>query len=230
MSWLDSIRRSGKTPPIATTLKAAQRLFKSAHTPEDRLAAIAILAQEPDPLVANTLLDCLGDPDARVRLAAAQSLEPLGDPAHRDHFLGLLADQSFEVRVVAIQYLGRIRDPEAAQVLSSCLADSDSDVRLAAAVALGQIRNPVAIESLVLSLADQEPAVRHAAVAALENINLRWVRTADAARAIPRLEALRGDRQLPWVAAAAQKALEKLREAKDRDTDFWNRESGIRNL
>jgi hypothetical protein len=96
-------------------------------------------------------------------------------------------------------------------------------------MALGPLRNSAALEPLVLALADQEPAVRRAAVVALEQINRRWVRSEAVQRATPRLEALGKDPQ-PWIAAAAQKVLEKLLEAKDRDTEFWNRESGIRNL
>ena len=230
MFWLEILRRrSGKLP--ANILKEAPVLLQGGHhaDPAVRLAAIAALAQEPSPLVMHTFIDSLSDPDARVRLAAAQVLEQQADPAHRTHFMALLADESFEVRVTATHFLGRIRDSDSAQLLVPLLADSDSDVRCAAAQALGRIRNPVALEPLVLALADQEPEVRHAAVAALEQINRRWVRSDAARRSIPRLEALRQDPQ-PWIAAAAQKVLEKLREAKDRDTEFWNRESGIRKL
>ena len=81
----------------------------------------------------------------------------------------------------------------------------------------------------MLALTDEEPAVRHAAAAALEEIDPRWVRSDAAQRAIPRLEALRADPQ-PWIVAAAETVLEKLRAAKDKDTEVWNRESGIRNL
>jgi HEAT repeat protein len=164
-----------------------------------------------------------------VRLAAAQVLQQHADPAHRKHFLKLLADESFEVRVTTIQFLGHTGDPELAQPLVAHLSDSDSDVRQAAAQALGRLRNPVALEPLVVLLADTEPMVRHSAVAALEQINRRWVRSDAVKRALPRLEALCRDPQ-PWIAAAAQKAVAKLGEAKGTDTEFWNRESGIRNL
>jgi len=175
------------------------------------------------------LLDCLSDPHAGVRQAAAQVLQQNGDPAHRKHFLNLLKDENFEVRIAAIQFLGRFADPELAQPLVAPLTDSDSDVRQAAALALGQVRNPAAIEPLVVLLADTEPAVRHAAVASLEQINRRWVRSDAARRAFPRLEALCRDPQ-PWIATAAQKAVAILGKAKDTDTEFWNRESGIRHL
>ena len=176
-----------------------------------------------------SLVASLGDPDARVRLAAAQLLEQHADPAHLTYFLTLLADEHFEVRLTAVQFLGRMSNPDLAQALIPRLADSDSDVRRAAARALGAVRNPAAIEPLVLSLTDEEPAVRHAAAAALEEIDPRWVRTGAAQRAIPRLEALRGDSQ-PWIASAAETVLAKLRAAKDSDTEVWKRESGIRNL
>jgi HEAT repeat protein len=164
-----------------------------------------------------------------VRLAAAQVLEQHADPAHLTHFLALLADEHFEVRITAIQFLRRINDPAIAPALVTHLVDSDSDVRRAAALALGTVRNPVVIEPLVLSLTDEESAVRHAAAAALEQIDSRWVRTDAAQRAIPRLEALRGDPR-PWIAAAAEKVIHTLGAAKDRDTEVWNRESGIRTL
>jgi HEAT repeat protein len=175
------------------------------------------------------LIASLSDPDAHVRLAAAQVLQQQADPAHLPHFLTLLVDEHFEVRLTAIQFLRRINDPQVVQALVARLADSDSDVRRAAAAALGVVRSPVALEPLVLSLTDEEPAVRHAAAAALEEIDPRWVRTDAAQRAIPRLGALRGDPR-PWIATAAETVLEKLRAAKDRDTEVWKRESGIRTL
>jgi len=220
MLWFGRIRpRSGK--PAATTAVSLRTA--------NRLAAIAALAQERGPLPIPSLLESLKDSDARVRLASAQVLEEHADPGHRTQFLALLTDEHFEVRVTAIQFLGRLRDPGLAQPLVSLLGDADSDVRLAAAQALGPLRNPVAIEPLVLALADQEPVVRRTAVASLEQINRRWVRSGATKRAIPRLEALCRESQ-PWVVAAAQKVLEKLRAAQDMDTEFWNRESGIRNL
>jgi len=230
MLWLDRFRlRSGRPP--AALLKAVQPLLKGARNPDPivRVGAIAALAEEPIALVAHTLLDCLSDRHAGVRLAAAQVLQQHADPAHRKHFLKLLADKHFEVRIAAVQFLGRIGDPELAQPLVARLTDSDSDVRQAAAVALGQLRNPVALEPLVVLLADTEPTVRHAAVASLEQINRRWVRSDAAKRAFPRLEALCRDPE-PWIAAAAQKAVAILGKAKDTDTEFWNRDSGIRNL
>jgi HEAT repeat protein len=74
----------------ATTLKEVQDLrrihplLKSAQDAEPtvRLAAIAAMGQEPSPLVTTTLLNSLGDPDARVRLAAAQGLQQQADSAH----------------------------------------------------------------------------------------------------------------------------------------------------
>jgi HEAT repeat protein len=232
MFWLNKFRFPGGKPPVptASTLKGAQSLVGSGHAdPAVRLATIEALAQEPSPLATQTLLESLVDPDARVRLAAALVLEQMADPAHMARFTALLTDESFEVRAIAVQYLGRIRDPGAAPLLVARLADSDSDVRRAAALALGQIRDAVAIEPLVLALTDQEPSVRQAAVAALEQIDRRWIRTKAAQKAVPRLKALRQDPQ-PWIAAAAQKVLEKFQEAESKDTEFWNRESGIRKL
>jgi len=174
MVWLDRIRL--RSSSSQTRRKALESLTAAGKLPEPKL-----------------LIASLGDLDARVRLAAAQVLQQQADPAHLTHFLTLLADEHFEVRLTAIQFLGRISDPGVAQALVARLADSDSDVRRAAAQALGEIRSPVAIELLVLSLTDAEPAVRHAAAAALEQIDPRWVRTDAAQRAIPRLEALRGE-------------------------------------
>ena len=230
MSWLNRIRLWSARPPAAL-LKEVQPLMKGARNPDPaaRLAAVAALVQEPIALVGHALLDCLSDEHAGVRLAAAQALQQHADPAYCEHFLKLLKDENFEVRIAAIQFLGRIADRGLAQPLVARLADSDSDVRQAAALALGQVRNPVAIEPLVVLLADTEPAVRHAAVASLEQIDRRWVRSGAAKRAFPRLEALCRDPE-PWIAAAAQKAVAILGKAKDTDTEFWNRESGIRNL
>ena len=175
------------------------------------------------------LVAALDNPDPQVRCAAAQALQQDADPVHLPHFLTLLEDEHFELRLAAIQYLRRISNPATAPALVTHLADSDSDVRQAAAQALGSLRDLAALEPLVLSLTDEEPAVRHAAAAALEEIDPRWVRSDVVQRAIPRLEALREAPQ-PWIAAAAEKALEKIRAAKYSSTEFWKRESGIRTL
>ena len=230
MLWWERIRHRSGRPP-AGLLKAVQPLVKGVHNadPFVRMNAIAALAQEPLALVAHTLLECLSDRHDGVRLAAAQVLLQNADAAHRKHFLNLLADQNFEIRIAAVQFLGRIADPDLAQPLVARLADSDSDVRHAAAIAVGELRNPVAIEPLVVLLADAEPVVRRAAVASLEQINRRWIRSDAARKAFPRLKALCKDPQ-PWIAAAAQKAVAILGEAKGTDTEFWNRQSGIRNL
>ncbi len=210
MTWLDSIR------PRSSRLQARGKAI-------EELSATGKLP-EPELLVAS-----LGDADPQVRLAAAQALEQYADPAHLTCFLTLLEDEHFEVRLIAIRYLGHIGDPAVTRALVAHLSDSDSDVRRAAAQALGAVRDPVALEPLVLSLADEEPAVRHAAAAALEEIDPRWVRTDAAKRAVPRLEVLRRDPR-PWIAAAAGIVLEKLQAAKDKDTEVWKRESGIRDL
>jgi HEAT repeat protein len=194
-----------------------------------RRAAFSGSGRDSSQLESSNLLQDLGDPDVRVRLAAAQALEPLADPGHLTHFLTLLADENFEVRIMAIRCLRRLGDPVVVPALLARLADSDSDVRIATAQALGAIGNPTALEPLVLSLTDEEPAVRQAVAAALEQIDPRWVRTDAAQRAMPRLELLLKDSR-PWIAAAAQKVLDKLRDAKDKDTAVWKRESGIRRL
>ena len=230
MLWLEKFRLWSGRPPAAD-LKAVQPLLKGTRNPDPivRIAAVAALAQEPIALVSHALLDCLNDRHAGVRLAAAQVLQHHALPAHRKPFLKLLVDDNFEVRIAAVQFVGRLGDPELAQTLVARLSDPDSDVRQAAAVALGQLRNPVALEPLVLSLADTEPVVRHSAAASLEQINRRWVRSDAVKRALPKLETLCRDPQ-PWIGAAAQKVVAKLAEAKDVDTDFWYRTSGIRNL
>jgi len=171
----------------------------------------------------------LTDPSPQVRCAAAQALEQPGDPSFLSCFLNLLEDEHFEVRLVAIKYLRRINDPVVAPALIAHLDDADSDVRQAVAQALGAVRNRTALEPLILSLADEEPAVRHAAAAALEAIDPRWVRTDAARRAVLRLEALRADPR-PWIVAAAERVLEKLRSSSDSSTETWKRESGIRTL
>jgi len=174
------------------------------------------------------LLRNLGDPEWRVRLTAAQALDESADPAHLTHFLTLLADEHFEVRLTAIQFLHRVGQPVLAKALLPCLADPDSDVRRAAALALGATHNPEALESLVLSLTDEEPAVRQAVAAALEEIDRRWIRAEAAQRAVPRLEQMLKDER-PWIVSAAQNVLEKIKAAKDKDTDLWKREAGFAN-
>ena len=175
------------------------------------------------------LIANLGDSNHQVRCGAAQVLEQDADPVHLDRFLALVEDEHFEVRLAAIKYVCRLSDPAKAPALVARLAESDSDVRRAAAQALGPVRDPAALEPLVLSLTDEEPSVRHAAAASLEKIDPRWVRTEATKRAVPRLEALRKDPR-PWIAAAAEKVLEKIRAAKDNGTEIWRRESGIRTL
>jgi len=210
MAWLNSLlQRTGsrQTLPEATAPGAVGRNVR----PQKRLVA------------------ALGDADPQVRSVAAQELGQDADPVHLSLFLTLLEDEHFEVRLAAIRYLRRISDPGIVPALIAHLTDGDSDVRRAAAQALGTARHPTAIEPLIVSLTDEEPAVRHAAAAALEEIDPRWVRTSATQSALPRLEALR-QAPKPWIAAAAEKALEKIRAAQDSDTEIWKRDSGIRKL
>jgi len=210
MSWLNSLRPDSGSPQPPREAVESQ----PADGPRSGLKR----------LIAN-----LVDADPQVRLSAARMLDQAADPAYLDHFLALLEDENFQVRLTAIQYLRRISDPAVAPALVARLADQDNDVRQSAAQALGSLRHRPALEPLVLALADPEPAVRHAAAAALEDIDPRWVRTDAAQRAIPQLVELCAAPQ-PWIAAAAEQVLEKLRGAKDSSTETWKRESGIRNL
>jgi HEAT repeat protein len=222
---LNAVQDPRRSKSTMTTMKTMKFTAISAN----RLTAVPAPANGASHAETATLLEDLGDPDVRVRLPAAQALEQLANPAHLNHFLALMADDNFEVRLAAVYFLRRLGDPVLAQALLPRLADPDSDVRLAAAQALGTIRNPAALEPLVLALTDEEQAVRQAVVAALEQIDGRWVRSLAAQRAVPRLQEMRKDPR-PWVGAAAEKVLEKLRAANGKDTEVWKRDSGIRQL
>ena len=222
-------RRSKSTMTTMKTMKFTAISAPAISPMPNRLTELPAPTNGASHAETATLLEDLGDPDVRVRLPAAQALEQIANPAHLNHFLALMADDNFEVRLAAVHFMRRLGDPVLAQALLPRLADPDSDVRLAAAQALGAIRNPAAVEPLVLALTDEEQAVRQAVVAALEQIDGRWIRSLAAQRAVPRLDEMRKDPR-PWVGAAAEKVLEKLRAANGKDTEVWKRESGIRQL
>jgi hypothetical protein len=68
---------------------------------------------------------------------------------------------------------------------------------------------PAAIEALVLLMTDEERAVRHAAELALGRIDVNWLCSEAAQRAIPQLEAAQND-QRGWVRSAAAQLLTRL--------------------
>lgn len=209
--------------PVANARSEAVSVLRTPVEPQAPPAPVPSLAPiSPLP----PQMSGLTDPDWRARLAAAQALEERADPAHVTQFLALLADEHFEVRLTAIQFLRRFPQPVVAQALIQRLADPDNDVRRAAALALGAIRDVAALEPLVLSLTDEEPAVRQSVAAALEEIDRRWIRSEAAQRAVPRLELMLKD-QRPWIASAAQTVLDKLKAAKDKDTEIWKNEAGF---
>lgn len=179
-----------------------------------RVAAAEVLAGFSEPRVVEALVTQLRDHDALLRAAAAASLGRLDDPTAIEPLTHTLNDPDWSVRKAAVEALGLLRHPGIIDPIAALLGDPDYDVREAVAVAFGRIGDRRAIEPLVSALADGQLSVRQATAAALRRIDPDWQRSAEARRAIPRLEASMQHRDY-WVRHAASAALSKFREIDD---------------
>jgi len=100
---------------------------------------------------------------------------------------GVLREQIRMDRYHAVHLLGKLRDRSAVEILIPLL-DHD-EVGYNAAWALGEIGDVRAIPPLIAALASKDAILRVSAIGALEELQ--------AAEAIPRLEALFDDREIP---------------------------------
>ena len=132
--------------------------------------------------VARALLDCLSDPEPRIRRAA---LESIGGIAHRGaHAFGaggvdavarLADDPVLQVRAEAAVALGILDDAESAlaarvRTLARLIEDDAPEVRREAAAALGDTGSPEARGHLVRHLEDEDAQTRFEAAFALASI------------------------------------------------------------
>jgi CRP-like cAMP-binding protein/HEAT repeat protein len=120
-------------------------------------------------------LDCLTDPDPRVRQSAIGGLESadgIDDQTARGFLLKMTSDTDCNVRVRALLALAERGDfddlPEAAAALQGLLADPDSAVRSRGVRVLAQLDTADAHEQLLPFLIDPADDVRLEAALALE--------------------------------------------------------------
>jgi hypothetical protein len=97
--------------------------------PENRVAAIWMLASLEDEPVIPVLTQALSDSDSEVRLAAIQSLSDFSDDAPLETLALALDDADPEVRFEALSVVAELDDERAQTLVAKALDDPDEDVR-----------------------------------------------------------------------------------------------------
>lgn len=139
----------------------------SADVPELRMAAASALGDLGLAESVPHLVDCLDDPDERVRARVARACGVIGDARATEPLADLLSDPDAGVRREAAESLGRIGNRQALQALLGLYDDDSERVRRIAVSAFGAFENDRPVEPLVGALADSSAAVRRTAVYAL---------------------------------------------------------------
>ena len=124
-------------PQLAAVLRSDNPIHRQ------MVASVLDRLKPAEPHAIKLLLQCLDDPDSRVRLAALETLARMGPSASRagPRILGFLDDQNVVIRLQAIQCVGNMRLMNAKPNLIEMRdSDSDADVRVRAAWALGELR------------------------------------------------------------------------------------------
>lgn len=163
---------------VPTCMPAAARQWEDGGEPTVRVAALKVLALDPEPERATLLIEALRDPSEVIRAQAAELLgmAPLAPEVRRrarTALLAKLADVSAVVRRRAVLSVGLLGQPEGDRgegtlSIARLLDDPEPTVQAAAAEALGQQRDPTAAPALRRSLlVPHEPPVSQAIVDAL---------------------------------------------------------------
>lgn len=140
-------------------------------SPAVRAAALWTLqnrrSSHENPISVEAFIQCLADPDAKVREAAAQACRysmPIAIPA----LIGALGDSAPGVRTEALLALGSLEADEALEAVAALLYDDpEEEVRDAAVSALRDLHAPGATLHLVKALEDKSARVRHGAAMSL---------------------------------------------------------------
>jgi hypothetical protein len=140
-------------------LKKFHADYKQASTDDQRVAAVASLAEYRHERVARTLAACLTRVPVTVRIMAARRLGAFeGVDGVGDLLVAALGDrQNLQdkargVRVEILRSLGTLRAAEAAGVVDRLVSDSDVWVAKAAVDAAGKIRAKTSVEPLIKAL------------------------------------------------------------------------------
>lgn len=163
---------------VLACVPGAARQWEDGGEPTVRVAALKVLALDPEPERATLLIEALRDPSEVIRAQAAEFLgmAPLAPEVRRrarTALLAKLADVSAVVRRRAVLSVGLLGRPEGDRgegtlSIARLLDDPEPTVQVAAAEALGQQRDATAAPALRRSLlVPHEPQVSQAIVDAL---------------------------------------------------------------
>jgi HEAT repeat protein len=159
---------------VVACVPGAARWWEEGGEPTVRVAALKVLALDPEPERTAILIDALRDPSEVIRAQAAEllGLAPLAPEVRhrvRTALLAKLADASAVVRRRAVLSLGLLGPGDGGTLsIARLLDDAEPSVQAAAAEALGQHRDPTAAPTLRRSLLlPHEPQVAQAIVEAL---------------------------------------------------------------
>ncbi|MCA9710554.1 MAG: HEAT repeat domain-containing protein, partial [Myxococcales bacterium] len=158
---------------VVACIPGAANLWAEGGEPTVRVAALKVLALDPEPSRAALLIDALRDPSEVIRAQAADflgsaPLEPSVRQRARTALLAKLADVSVVVRRRAVLSLGLLGPGEGTLSIARLLEDPEPTVRAAAAEALGHYRDATAVPALRRAIADpNEATVARAIIDAL---------------------------------------------------------------
>jgi HEAT repeat protein len=161
---------------IVKCVPLAVRMWRDGRESTLRVAALRVVALEPNAERAALLREALRDPSESVRAQAAEYLgwAPLSEEEReraRAALLAKLADLSALVRKHAVDSLGLIGEGEATLAVARLLEDPEPTVQSAAATALGRLHDDRAVPALRRALeAPGEAIVTRAIVLALAQL------------------------------------------------------------
>ncbi len=158
-------------PEIAEPVAKLIETLQSGATRDKRTAAAALAAFGPDAAAAiPSLIYCLTDEDAAIRIYAAEALGKIGLAAAPELILAL-KNRNDEVRQAVVRALTAL-DPNIDDVLPTltrCLGDIDTTVRMDASNALVKA-GKLAVPHLTEGLKDEDPGFRKACCVTLGRI------------------------------------------------------------
>ena len=152
---------------VVACIPGAANLWSEGGEPTVRVAALKVLALDPEPSRAAILIEALRDPSEVIRAQAADFLgsAPLPPDVRRrarTALLAKLADVSVVVRRQAVLSLGLLGPGEGTLAIARLLEDTEPSVQSAAAEALAHHRDPTAVPALrrALELPHEAPVAQ----------------------------------------------------------------------
>jgi HEAT repeat protein len=161
---------------ITACTPGAVTIWTNNVDPQLRVAALKVLAVDPDPAHVAILLSALRESSDHIRADAARflgwaALTPAGRKNARAALVAKLGDISALVRQRAVQSLGLLGSGPATLAVARLLDDPEPAVRIAAAEALGRSRDPSAAPALIRAIDGMnEPMVTKAMIEALAQL------------------------------------------------------------